>query len=274
MRFVSLQLLVTFAAAQVLGLIAGGLFYAASLSVVENPSDPANAAYFIGGILFSTAILLLLLKFYKGNLVFKAVEFLLVFSAFQLLFSLALPETVALILAALLASMRFALPQARQWLILAAAIIVGGLLGASLDLLPVVLFCVALMVYDFLAVFVTKHMVTLAKGMDKREAPFTIQFSTPGAKPAAKITVKAVTGKKQGEQIQLGTGDFVMPIVFAVSASRAFGMVAGLAMGLAAAIGLAGLFWLMEKRKGYYPGLPAIIGAQLLVLAVFWLLAQ
>jgi len=40
---------------------------------------------------------------------------------------------------------------------------VGALLGASFGIVPSLLFLIILCVYDFVSVFITKHMITLAK---------------------------------------------------------------------------------------------------------------
>ena len=58
---------------------------------------------------------------------------------------------------------------------------------------------VLLSVYDYVAVFKTKHMVTLAKSVTKKNLSFTYALPT------------------KEHQFELGTGDLVMPLVFATS---------------------------------------------------------
>ncbi|MBI4361058.1 hypothetical protein HY572_04790 [Candidatus Micrarchaeota archaeon] len=252
-RFVALQLLLVFAVAQAAGLVVGSLFLAQDIQVMEDPSDPANALYFLGGILVSTAVLMAVLYFYKGTWFFKAVEALLMFVAANLFFSFFLDGVAALGVAVGLVALRLLFEPFRQYLLLFSTVVVGGLLGASLEFFPVLLFVVLLAAYDFAAVFLTKHMVFLAKRLDERKASFSVGF------------------KQKRQEVQLGTGDFVVPIVLAVSVLNGFGPFLALAAGLGAVLGLGGLLWHMESRKGYFPGLPPIVGGQLLLVGVGFL---
>lgn len=249
-RLVAVQLLVAFAIAQIVGLWVGAQFAAQGLSAVENPSDPANAVYFLGGILVTTTLMLVLLKFYKGRLLFVGLEAVLMFVAGNLFFSLFFDGMVALGLSLALLALRFLFEPARQYVLLLSTVVVGGLLGASLDLIPVTLFVVLLAGYDFVAVFMTKHMVTLAKRLDERKTNFTVGF------------------KQKKQQVQLGTGDFVVPIVFGVSVLNALGIGPAIAAALGATAGLGALLWHMERQRGYFPGLPPIVGGQLLAVGV------
>lgn len=253
-RFVALQLLLVFAIAQAAGLAVGGLFLAQDVQVVEDPSDPVNALYFLGGILVTTAIMLAVLYVYKGIWFFKAVEALLMFVAANLFLSFFLDATAALVVSVGLVALRFAFESFRQYLLLFSTVVVGGLLGASLDLVPVLLFVVLLAAYDFVAVFFTKHMVVLAKRLDERKTSFSVGF------------------KQKKQEVQLGTGDFVVPVVLGVSVLNGFGAVLALASALGAVLGLGELLWYMESRKGYFPGLPPIVGGQLLVLGAGFLI--
>jgi presenilin-like A22 family membrane protease len=75
----------------------------------------------------------------------------------------------------------------------------GPLIGYNFGIIPVALFLVILAGYDIIAVFYTKHMVTLAKGITKKNLAFTFALPT------------------KEHDFELGTGDMVIPLVFAVS---------------------------------------------------------
>ena len=75
----------------------------------------------------------------------------------------------------------------------------GPLIGYNFGIIPVALFLVILAGYDIIAVFYTKHMVTLAKSITKKNLAFTFALPTTD------------------HQFELGTGDMVIPLVFAVS---------------------------------------------------------
>src|SRR3989338_7238406 len=95
MRKVTLLMIAAFLFVQLLALGVGSQFVAQKVSVVENSSDPANAGYFFAYVLFSAVVLLLVLKYYSGRLLFVGIEFVLLFFSLQILFSLAVDAMVA-----------------------------------------------------------------------------------------------------------------------------------------------------------------------------------
>jgi presenilin-like A22 family membrane protease len=124
---------------------------------------------------------------------------------------------------------------------------VGALLGVSIGVLPVIVFLILLAAYDYIAVFKTKHMVTMAKAVAKKNLSFTFALPT------------------QKHQFELGTGDLVMPLVFSVSVlndSLARGLIWPVAtlpsiiILLAAFLGLA--FTLDYGSKNVGKALPAL----------------
>lgn len=248
-RFVALQLLAAFFAVQIMGLAVGSVFIAAGIQTVEDPADVGNAVQLIGGILVTTGILLVVLYFYKGSGLLKGLEALMMFTASTLFFSLFLGDLPSLAVAVGLVAVRFLYEPFRPFLLMFATMVVGGLLGASLDVLPVLLFVVLISAYDFAAVFLTKHMVFLAERMSERKASLTVNFHH----------------KKQ--QVMLGSGDFVVPLVLSVSLFHQYGLFIAAAAAVGATLGLASLLVLMERRKGYYPGLPPIVFGELLFTA-------
>lgn len=249
-RFVAVQLLAAFFVVQFLGLVVGSLFIAAGIQTVENPADVGNAVQLLGGILVMTGILLVVLYFYKGSALLKGLEALMMFTASGLFFSLFFNELVTLGLALVLLGIRFMYEPFRPFLLMFSAMVVGGLLGASLDVLPVLVFVTLISAYDFAAVFLTKHMVFLAERMSERKASMTVNF------------------KHKKQQVMLGSGDFVVPLVLSVSLLHGFGVFVAAAAAIGAGLGLASLLWLMERKRGYYPGLPPIVFGELLLTAL------
>jgi len=249
-RFVALQLLAAFFAVQVLGIAMGSAFIAAGIQTVDNPADVGNALQLLLGILVTTGILLVVLYFYKGSALLKGLEAVMMFTASTLAFSLVLPDVPTLLLAAGLVALRFLYEPFRPFLLMFAAMVVGGLLGASLDVLPVLVFVVAISAYDFVAVFMTKHMVFLAERMNERKTSLTVNF------------------KHEKQQVMLGSGDFVVPLVLSVSLFHQYGLFIAAFAAVGATLGLASLLWLMEKKRGYYPGLQPIVFGELLLTAV------
>ncbi|MFH1663787.1 MAG: presenilin family intramembrane aspartyl protease [archaeon] len=204
-----LQLVALFLVTQILGLYVGLNLVSSGIQregiVNDNPDDPINSVGLFGYILVSTAILLIVLKFYKGDLLFIFVESLLVFLTSLIVFGFVLPEElglIALALAVLLVATRLIFRKnvlLRNIASVIAAAGAGPLIGYNFGLIPVMLFLIILAGYDIIAVFYTKHMVVLAKSITKKNLAFTFALPT------------------KEHNFELGTGDMVIPLVFAVS---------------------------------------------------------
>lgn len=199
------QLLVLFIVTQFLGLYVG---YQIILSgqqqgiITSDPNDVVNAIGLIVYILVFTAILLIIMKYYKGFGLFKGLESLVIFGTGLTVFSIFVDYKIAIVLTIILILSRIAFKEnimLRNIASIIASVGAGALIGTALGLLPVVTFVILLSIYDYIAVFKTKHMVTLAKGMTKKNLSFTFAMPT-----------------KQ-HTFELGTGDIVIPLTFAVS---------------------------------------------------------
>ncbi len=204
-----LQLISLFLITQMLGLYTGYSLISFEVEregiVNDNPDDPINSIGLFIYILVFTGILLLILKFYKGDLLFIAMESILVFLTSLIVFGFLIPEKyglialilpIALVLSRLIFRKNLLLRNLASVLAAAGA---GALIGYNFGIIPVSLFLVILSGYDIIAVFYTKHMVTLAKGITKKNLAFTFALPT------------------QNHQFELGTGDMVIPLVFGVS---------------------------------------------------------
>ncbi|MFA4946780.1 MAG: presenilin family intramembrane aspartyl protease [Candidatus Micrarchaeia archaeon] len=254
MKPVSRALYAVFFVALLFGSGVGFLLAERGVSMVENPADAWNAAFFMGYILAATAVLLLVLKFYSGKLLFTLLELVLEFFTLQIVAGLFLDDFYSLVAALVWVGLRLAFPVARSFFLGTGAVVVGALLGSSLDLIPCLALAVLLAVYDYYAVFKTKHMVKLAEALHKRGAAFA-------------ITVRA--GK---QWIQLGTGDLVVPVALVVSVLKE-SIIGGLFVFAGAMLGMTVLVWLLDQRKGYWPALPPIVGG-LVVGLVAWFLVN
>lgn len=122
----------------------------------------------------------------------------------------------------------------------------GALLGASIGFLPALLMIIGLSIYDFLSVFITKHMVTIAKSAGEK---MPLMYSIPAGERA----------------IGLGTGDIAIPLTFIVSVLNSHGMSYAIPTMLGGLLGLVGLFYhTMEDRGRVLPALPPICGGLIL----------
>jgi len=264
------KLVVVFLVAQLLGLWTGayliGEIETGAMErptiVNENPNDPLNAIALIAGILAFTGLLLVFLFFFKGPGLFRVFEVFVVFYASFIVFYSVVPEA-AFLLAVELVALKLIFSSS-TWLRNIAAVIsvagVGALLGVTLGIVPVLVFLILLSAYDFIAVFKTKHMVKLAKGISGRNLAFTVALPT------------------EEHQFELGTGDLVLPLVFAVSAmdsSKALGFplytVPAIFILAASLAGL--LFTIGYVSKHIGKALPAL-PPQAILMILAWLLSK
>ncbi len=282
MKTGSFFMLLSFINVQLLAVIVGWIFIISQVSVTENPADVGNSAFFFGYILLTAILILLILKFYKGKLFFYLLELGMVFISFSIFFAifpfdyLVLPGEIlipwAFVLGAAAVVARILIPSQRNIFLLFATAIVGALLGASLDILPAAILALALSVYDFIAVFYTKHMVTLAKELGDREAGFSITFPSDlkgKVLPKRKAQkLKKMYSQKVIGAVELGTGDLAIPAMLVVAALKIGFWHAMFAM-LGATFGISLLFFFIERKRGYWPALPPIVFFCLLLLFLY-----
>lgn len=254
-RRTSMALMVlAYANTLLVSLFLGAAFIASGISVTDNPAEVANSVAIFAVTLVTAVVMIFLLRFYKGKLLFQLLELGLVFSAFSILSSVATPDYAPLVALAVIV-LRLLVPSLRQLTLFASAAIVGALLGASLDIIPAIAFVFLLSIYDFVAVFKTKHMIELAKSLTQREAAMS------------------VTSKVGGSGVELGLGDFVVGSMLAVSALKiggAYHFGYGLAAVLGASAGLAAMFLYLERKRGFFPAVPPIFAGSLLCMVAYW----
>ena len=250
-------------AVQVLGLYVGSSLMPMIESeiippVVENPESPETSGQIFIYIIIMTGILLLFLKFkldffIRGLLFFSilmgaSITFWVLFGYYGVLFAMCL---------VLLSNWK----RDNIWignLTLVFTISgIGGWLGASLHVIPALLLLIGLAIYDIIAVFGTKHMVTLAKGAEGK-VPLMLM-----------IPVKDKT-------LGLGTGDLVMPLVFTVSVLHDYNLTIAVITGLGGLLGLLTLFYyILNKKDITLPALPPIVGGLIIGfgigLATMWI---
>jgi presenilin-like A22 family membrane protease len=164
-----------------------------------------------------------------------------------------------------------------EWYVLdATGLIIGGgaaaIFGISLGILPVLLLMIILAVYDAIAVYKTKHMVSLAESIVDLRIP--VLFVLPRKRSFSLLRGKdQEEGKSEMEEaFFMGLGDAIIPSLLVVSANcmPAFTYYLGLinAPALGALIGTLAGYAMLSRIAGRgkpHAGLPflnsgAIIG--------------
>lgn len=234
--------------------------------IVENPADASNSAVILAYVLVVTLAVVLIIRFAKRLLL--AVEALAIFFASDIVFEFMVPLDIAgtiplgLVLALLLTAWKMLRPTilSQDVALVISVAGAGAVLGVSLEPLPVLILMLALSIYDFLSVFVTKHMVYMARAITEHPMAFTAAIPAKFSKPVLKTNLR--TGKKVRSRFhvfQLGGGDIVIPLVFASSLLRYFGASYALAASAGAFVSILLLFFLVSKRPGRaLPALPIV----------------
>lgn len=260
------KLILLFLLAQLLGIFTGFIIfqdytenpYVSSMVVTADASNPANAFLFGLYILIGAAVMILLIKKFKlYDFIFLAMEFVLIavassivfYSFLRLSFGFEISTIGGIILGLGLSASRRLWHDLKNFAAVMATAGVGVIFGISLAPLPAILFLIFLSFYDYISVFITKHMVEFADFIIKKDLAFT-------------VTSKGIVDGKP-RRIDLGTGDLIAPILFEVSVLP-FSPIATLFVFAGALISLAVFLFLVWKKRIVLPALPPLVFGMLL----------
>lgn len=172
---------------------------------------------FILYFFLATGIFLFSIRLFKTGLIWQFIFALAIFAGAQVVFSLALPETWAVLFALLLVVIRFISPTI-FWQNTSVALSIAGIssvFGLSINPYSVVVILLVLAVYDYIAVYRTKHMVKMAEKMLQYQA--ILAFIIPEKiKDWGASLHKAQPGRGF---LVLGGGDVALPLIMIVSTS-------------------------------------------------------
>ena len=243
---------------QVLSLVIALYFIPQNLQLTiidKNPDSVWNALFIVGYIIFFTVLILVLKRFFKsGNFLFL-IEMLALFSGISLVFSVILSSLLAYLATIFLLAVKYSIKKETiysKWynnLLLGIAISgAATVMGLSLGIVPVIVLLILLSIYDLIAVFYTKHMITLADMIITKK--ISLIFLLPSKK----------------REYKLGGGDIVIPAVVATSLFALliktktfwFSLTAVFCVWLASIVGLILTFYILDKYKKKIKALPAL----------------
>lgn len=254
-----------FLVTQLLGLYVGNMYSQAiqtgELSpALENPEAIENSFWFFGWILIGTVMILLIIRFKRKLL--KGLEALVVFISSWIVFDFLFPIEIwyfslGFFLAMILTSWKMLRPTilSQNTAAIFAGAGAGAIIGASLGIVPSIILMILLCVYDFISVFITKHMVKMAKAITETPTAFTIATPHKFKKPKYIPHKKA---RKRVHVFQLGVGDIVIPLIFSISILSRFTILHSILTVIGSAIALTGLIYYMTKKPRPLPALPFI----------------
>lgn len=216
---------------------------------------------FILYFLFCTLLIFLFVRFFKygkqKTAVFQTLFVLTVFWGGILLLSIWIGDVFALIFMTFLLFWWWKWPSIfiQDLCMILAMAGAGSVLGLTFTPEIIVILLIIFSIYDFIAVYKTKHMVEMAKEMIESRA--ILGLVVPPDLASFKQNLKQV--KLGGKFMVLGGGDVVFPLLLCSSLVSS-GILNSLIVALFSLIGLfAGfLFFISQKQKKAIPALPPI----------------
>lgn len=278
-----------FLAVQLTGLLITFYLVSPSEIYIGTPTS-GNATdillYFIY-LVAAALVMVMLFKKYHGPIVFKGIEAVVVVSASFYLFLIVLaalfPNNDTLALAASLAAAiglvlaKNKWPSLRNFTAVVASVGVGVVLGVYFSFFASFLFMALIAVYDYVAVFITKHMITLGRESVNRNLAFMVgtydvQMVPKGyLKPKEAAKLSKEFGTVRSEKLRmlmkagnvplpsfsaLGAGDLAIPLMLAVSAYTTY--FSYFFSAILVFFSCFGLIFAMYVSKRYMMALPAI----------------
>ncbi len=218
-------------AIQLIALLLASPFQMANVRAFDNPESIFNPLYYIVLILIFTGFLLLIIRLGRRWILQVIMGVVIISTLYFVYSTLLLPITDIgwLIAAAATAVTAFLLFYYPEWYVIdLVGILIGAgaaaIFGISLAILPTLILLVALAIYDFVSVYETKHMISLAEGVVDLNLP--VLFVLPRnrgyshrrwARQAAESQPEQKLEKR--EAFFMGLGDAVIPTVLVISAN-------------------------------------------------------
>ncbi|HII85915.1 TPA: hypothetical protein HA273_04980 [Candidatus Bathyarchaeota archaeon] len=253
-------------------------FDAAGGGAFPDPGNWFNIVFFISVLLVFTVVILLIIKFWKKEvirIIFLGSTGFLSFYVFYLLLVGFVDPLVSLVISVAGAALLLvAMIKKPEWYVtnaiaLFTAVGAIALIGISLTVPIAIVLLIAMAVYDALAVYKTKHMIDMADSFIDLKLP--VVFVVPRKKGYSLL--KQEKGLK--EQIKegtergayfLGVGDVVFPGILAVSAFHYLadnGLLMALSVLVGSLVGFLVLMTLVIKGKPQ-AGLPLLCSGAIL----------
>ncbi len=208
---------------QLIALVMTKPFEINDIKAFSNPEDVGNVLYWVLILLGFTVFVLLVIKLNKKWLI-QLVVLLTVASTlyyiFLALFSLFLSRSLALLALLPTILLTLLLYKFPEWYVVdITGVLIGAgaasIFGISLAILPSLLLLTLLAIYDYIAVYRTKHMITLAEGVMDLRLPILLVVP----KRWNYSFLKERFDKQEREAFFMGLGDAVMPTILVVSAN-------------------------------------------------------
>ncbi|MEM4326903.1 MAG: presenilin family intramembrane aspartyl protease [Candidatus Diapherotrites archaeon] len=226
----------------------------------ENPEAIENSIGIILWIIIFTGILLLAFKKlpdYITYIALKVIESIAIIAATTIiLYPTNISFEIAIMIGAIIVITKNIYKNSliKNFVSVIAVAGTSAIIGVSIGTIPALTLMIILAIYDYIAVFKTKHMVEMAKKLSGKNLAFTYE----------------IQGNER--KYELGTGDIVIPIVFAISVMHEAMLknyanptyLAGIIL-ISSIIGLIITFEILTKQKKPLPALPIQVVCMIIV---------
>lgn len=229
---------------------------------IDKPELPEKTSYipiFIS-ILFASILALLLVKF-KAMGLWKIWFFLSVFFTLTISFNAFIPQILALLVALVLTFFKVVKPNVMVHNF-TEMFIYGGLAAIFvpvLNVFSIVSLLLLISLYDMIAVWKTKHMISLAKFQSESKLFAGLFIPYEKKKYTAPLKVNKNISYTQVKHIErqaiLGGGDIGFPLLFSGVMLKLHGFLPALTVSAVTAFALFLLFYFAKKQK-FYPAMP------------------
>jgi len=314
-----LYIIAMFMFVQFFGLLLGiALFSGEIISVPSQVSQsffnsPINLLFYVAYIIIVSLILILIFRVYKGKKLFIIFEGVVIFIAslivFMVVFGMINDSTlitlygmsittnfiIAAIAALVLIYLKNRMPQLRNTAAIISSVGVGLILGISFPFNIALLFMAFIAVYDFIAVFITKHMLVLARVAEDNNLALLIGVNEVEAIPAGSLDKSYVAEYRKDKselkrrtrlnrligkdmipvaaRVELGTGDLAIPLMVAISAfSPGPNFVLSFFVIFGAIFGLLLTMFILRKYKRALPAIPPLFFGILVFVLLYSLI--
>ncbi len=228
-----------------------------NLALVESSISQSEIPFFQFLLFFfaATAFFLILLQLYKGVFLYRFIFFIIVFTGLLKVFELVFPFSLSIIVSGFFIGGLLLLPLVwvHNLIVVLAGAGIGAVFGLQFQWEYAYLLLGALSVYDGIAVLVTRHMISLAHELIKRQATFALFI--PERWRDLRVNLSNI--KPGSGFLILGGGDVVLPMIFLTSLYlQKPQYVLGVFIGM-----LGGLFlnhYILVRMQKPLPALPLI----------------
>jgi len=269
--FLLTQALALFVGIQMLGSLA---MQGVAHEEVMIQSTGMGIGMFLAALLASTIFMILLIKYLDSRLLFQLMFGWLVFVGSFIVFQYTIGNPWAMTFAVFVVILRFLKPLVllQNIAMILAIAGVAAQLGLVFSTITLVIVLIIASVYDYIAVFKTKHMITLFEGLLEHNVPFTVLIPDQGnmfQRMDADVHKRTERGR---EFYLLGTGDIAFPAIFAIAVLARYTPQIAVITIAGSLVGLLLDHYLLMKLQRPIPALPTIAGCTLIAFALSFLI--